>query len=113
MYANYLRMITGPLAYETIQRNLECALPSLVSVNRYIKTSGCHISENILRTEELRLYLTERSLPLIVVLSEDATRINGRVQYDKTSNQNMGFVSRLDKITGLPIPFMFPATNAE
>lgn len=74
MYAAYLRMITGPLAYETIQQNLECALPSLVSVNRYINASGCHITEGILRTEELRLYLTERLLQPIVVLSEDATR---------------------------------------
>lgn len=62
MYASYLRMITGPMAYETIQKNLESALPSLVSVNRYINASGCHINEAILRVEELKLFLAERSL---------------------------------------------------
>lgn len=113
MYATYLRMITGPLAYETIQRNLECALPSLVSVNRYIKASGCHITEGILRTEELRLYLAERCVPPVVVLSEDATRITGKVQYDKRTNQLIGFVLPLNNTNGLPIPFMYPARNAE
>lgn len=112
-YAAYLRMITGPLAYETIQRNLECALPSLVTVNRYITASGCHMNEGILRTEELGLYLAERSLPPAVVLSEDATRITGRVQYDKRSNQLIGFVLPLNQTNGLPIPFKYPARNAE
>lgn len=113
MYASYLRMITGPLAYDTIQRNLECALPSLVSVNRYINASGCFMNEGILRTEELRLYLSERLLQPVVVLSEDATRITGRVQYDKRSNQLIGFVLPLNNATGLPIPFKYPARNAE
>lgn len=31
----YLRLLTGPLAYETIQKNLDCSLPSLSSTNRY------------------------------------------------------------------------------
>lgn len=113
MYAAYLRMISGPLAYETIQRNLECALPSLVSINRYINASNCRLNEGILRTEELRLFLTERSLQPIVILSEDATRITGRVQYDKRSNQLVGFVLPLNSANGLPIPFKYPARNAE
>lgn len=113
MYATYLRMIAGPLAYETIQKNLECALPALVSVNRYINASGYRMNEGILRTEELQLYLTERSLQPTVVLSEDATRITGRVQYDKRSNQLIGFVLPLNSANGLPIPFKYPARNAE
>lgn len=113
MFASYMRMIMGTFAYETIQRNMECAIPSLVSVNRYINASGCHINEGILRTEELRLYLSERSLQPIVVISEDATRISGRIQYDRTTNQLIGFVLPLNSANGLPIPFAYPARNAE
>lgn len=31
LYAAYLRMLIGPMAYETLQKNLECSLPSLPS----------------------------------------------------------------------------------
>lgn len=37
-YASYYRLLSGPLAYETLQKNLPCALPSLSTVNRYIHT---------------------------------------------------------------------------
>lgn len=111
-YASYLRMICGPLAYETIQRNLECALPALSSTNRYILKSNCNISEGILRNEELLLYLKKRNLPLVVSLSEDATRIIGRVQYDPKSNQLVGFTLQLNRSNGMPIPHSFPARSA-
>lgn len=113
LFAANLRMLAGPLAYETIQKNMPRALPALVSTNRYIHGSGCQITEGILRTEELRLYLDERSLAPVVCLSEDATRICGRVQYDTKSNQLLGFVAPLNKSNGLPIPFAFPARSAE
>lgn len=112
-YAALLRMIAGPFAYEILQRNLKMCLPSLPSTNRYIRSSNCHISEGILRCEELAFYLAERSLEPVVCLSEDATRITGRVQYDAKSNQLVGFVLPLNEQNGLPIPFMFPARNAE
>lgn len=112
-YAAYLRMICGPLAYETIQRNLECALPSLTSTNRYIKSANCHVVEGVLRSEELLLYLKERNLPLVVSLSEDATRIIGRIQYDAATNQIIGFTLPLNHSNGMPIPYFFPARTAE
>lgn len=113
LFASYIRMIAGPLAYETIQRNLEGAIPSLVSTNRYIRQSHCHIREDIregiLRCEELRIYLVERKLPMTVSLSEDATRIIEKVQYDPNTNQLFGFVPSIDDSNGMPIPFQFPA----
>lgn len=104
-------MLCGPLAYNTIHRNLEGALPSLVSTNRYIKSSNCDAIEGVLRCEELLKYLTERNLPLCVCLSEDATRIVGRIQYDSKTVQIIGFTSPIDKQTGLPKPQAFPARN--
>lgn len=95
-FASYLRMICGPLGYETIQRNLECALPSLTTTNRYISKSNRDIVEGVLRAEELLTYLSKRKLPLAVCLSEDATRIVGRIQYDVKTNQVVGFTLPLD-----------------
>lgn len=52
-WAAYLRMRAGPLAYNDLQRNLEGALPSLSTTNRYIKRSNTSIVEGILRSHEL------------------------------------------------------------
>lgn len=112
-FASLLRMLTGPLAYEILQKNLECCLPSLPSTNRYIRSSNHRIIEGILRRDELKIYLEERNLPLIVSLSEDATKITGRVQYDAFTDQLVGFVLPISKQNGMPIPFSFPAQNAK
>lgn len=112
LFASYLRMLIGPMAYETLYRNLEGALPSLSSANRYIRASNCHMTEGILRGDELCVYLKQRKQPLIVSLSEDATRIVGKVQYDSTSNQLIGFVLPINTKDAMPIPFAYPARNA-
>lgn len=112
LFAAYLRMLIGPLAYETLHRNLECALPALSSVNRYIRASNCNITEGILRCHELKIYLAEHGTSFCVNLSEDATRTIGRVQHDSKSNQLVGFVLPIGDKTGMPIPFQYPATNA-
>lgn len=113
LFSAYLRMIVGPLAFESIHRNLEAAIPSLPSTNRYIRKYKSHITEGILRYGELKLYLEKRKLPLVVSLSEDATRIVDKVQYDATTNQLIGFVPPLNKQNGLHIPFKFPARSAD
>lgn len=111
-FASYLRMIIGPMAYETLYKNLEGALPALSSANRYIRASNCHTSEGILRCDELCVYLKDRKQPAVVSLSEDATRIVGKVQYDSSSNQLVGFVLPSNSEFGMPIPFAYPARNA-
>lgn len=112
LFASYIRMITGPLAYKTIQKNLEAALPSLSSTNRYIRKFNCHITEAVLRCDELKVYLEERNLPLVVSLLEDGTRIVDRVQYCAVTNQLIGLVPPIRNETGMPIPFTRPARNA-
>lgn len=113
LLSSFLRMIAGLMPYEFVQKNLEHCLPSLSSTNRYIQSSGYHVTEGVLRCEELAIYLSERSLEPVVCLSEDATRITGRVQYDSKSNQLIGFVLPLSSGNGVPIPFKYPARNAE
>lgn len=111
-YAAVFRMLSGPMAYELLQKNLPLALPSLSATNRFINQSHRNVIEAELRSHELYTYLVDRDLPLQVCLSEDATRITNRVQYDSTTNQLLGFVPPLDK-NGLPIPFSFKARSAK
>lgn len=113
LFSSYLRMIVGPLAYDTIHRNLEAAVPSLSSTNRYISSFKSHIVEGVLRCDELKIYLESRGLPLIVSLSEDGTRVQDKVQYDSTTNQLIGFVPPINEINGMPIPLTYPARSAE
>lgn len=113
MISSYIRMICGRFAYSTIQKNFEGVIPSIVSTNRYIKSSGCCIVEGEIRSKQLLKYLNDRGLPLAVILSEDATRVVGRIQYDTPSNQIMGFVLPINKYTGMPDTCAYPARNAE
>lgn len=110
-FSSYIRMLTGPLAYHTLQRNLEGGIPSLQSTNRYIRETHFRMTECVLRCNELVSYLNDRGLPLAVSLSEDATRIIGRIQYDRKSNQLLGFVPPLNNVNGMPIANSYHARN--
>lgn len=113
LFSIYLRIIVGKLAYQTLQSNLEAALPSLPTVDRYIRSSHFQIIPGVLRTGELLQYLNERNLPKMVSISEDMTRIINRVQYDSRTNQLYGFVEPINRQTGMPIPCCFPARFCE
>lgn len=110
--AKYLRLIAGPFAYDTIQRNLDCSLPSLASTNRYIRSTSGHIVEGQLRCLQLKQYLIDKKLPPVVCLSMDETRIESAIQYDAQTNQIIGFTLPLNKSIGLPIALQYPARNA-
>lgn len=105
-------MLAGRSAYQTIHRNLKLAIPSLSSVDKYIRQAKDTLVEGQLRCRELLTYLEKRKLPLIVSLSEDATRIDGRPQYYSKSNEILGFVLPLNE-HGMPKPHSFLARNAD
>lgn len=111
MFASYIFMLSGPLAYETLNANLPLSIPSISTVHRFITDKGPRVIEGDMRTDELLKYLKNRNLPLIVSLSEDATRITAKISYDPSTNQLIGFTLRLDK-NGMPIKFSFPARSA-
>ncbi|XP_037035540.1 uncharacterized protein LOC119073834 [Bradysia coprophila] len=110
-FAAFIKMISGLLAYETLHANFPLSLPSVSTVNRYISDNGPDIIEGKLRTDELLYFLESRNLPLVVSLSEDATRITAKISYDPNTNQLVGFAPPLDE-NGMPITFSFAATNA-
>lgn len=109
-FSAYIFMLGGRWCYETLQKNI--ALPSPTSVSRYLHEHGPHIVEGQLRCQELNEYLQERNLPLYVWLSEDATRITGRVQYDSAYNQLVGFNLPLND-DGMPVSFSYMARSAK
>lgn len=60
--------------------------------------------------EELVIYLKQFNLDPVVSFSVDATRVEGKSQYDSRTNQIIGFVLPLNK-NGLPTPYSFAARN--
>ncbi|XP_046409390.1 uncharacterized protein [Neodiprion pinetum] len=107
-FASYIFMIGGRLSYETLCANLP--LPSPSSVSRYLLENGPDIIEGQLRLQELKNYLIKADLPLVIWVSEDATRITGTVQYDPKTNQLIGLVLPTDK-NGMPKCKSFMATS--
>lgn len=110
MFAAYIFMLCGLLAYETLNANLPLSIPSTSTVRRFITNQGPRVIEGEMRTDELLKYLKDRKLPLQVSLSEDATRITAKISYDPTTNQLIGFALPLDE-NGMPIKFSFPARS--
>ena len=108
LFATYLYTIGGRMLYETLYANLP--LPSLTTVSRTINKYNYFIREGQCRAKELKEFLISRNLPLVVWLSEDATRLTGRVQYDKETNQLIGFVLPFDS-NGMPIANTCSATS--
>lgn len=104
----YLFQIGGKLCYETIQANF--SLPSLTSVYRYMKSSASNIEEGQFRWKELEDYLKKHNVQ-DVWLSEDATKITEKIQYNCKTNQLTGFVLPYDE-NGVPRQNIYQARYA-
>lgn len=112
MFASYMKSIGGTLLFETVHANLSTSVPSpSPTVNRFMDVKGSKIVEGVLRVDELKTYLEERNVPLIVWIAEDATRNVGKVCYDSATNELVGFVPPLDE-HGMPVLHLFSARNA-
>lgn len=114
LFGTYLFTIGGKMLYETLYAKLP--IPSLSTISRtigYSRTIGsvCDIQEGVCRAKDLKAFLVTRGLPLMIWISEDATRITGRIQYDTRSNQLVGFVLPLNN-NGMPVTGSYPASSA-
>lgn len=105
-------MLSGTLAYSTLKANLPYLIPSISTVRTCIDKFKAekNIFEGVLRCKELKEYLINNNLPLFVSVSEDATSINNRVQYDKKTNQLVGFVLPLNE-NGMPMSHTYLARS--
>lgn len=96
-------MLGGRLAYQTFKANATHSMPSLSAIDDYIGRVKSNAEEGVLRTDGLAKYLQDLNLPKIVSLSEDGTRIVNRIQYDKGTNQLVGFVLPIQDTNGMPL----------
>lgn len=111
-FSLYLFYSGGKLLYETLQANLKHMLPSLSTLYRFRRSLQMgQIEEGKFNFKGLSIFLEERNLPRVVWVSEDATRINGKIEYDSRTNKVLGFVLPLQN--GMPDSSAYLAKNAE
>lgn len=109
LFSAYLFIIGGRSTYKTLCANLP--LPSITTVLSSIKVNGNFVIEGEMNFQGLSDFLTKHNLVRCLWMSEDATGITARIQYDQTTNQIVGFVLPLNE-NGLPNIQIYPATNA-
>lgn len=110
-YLSVLRIFSGPAAYEIYEANCKNAVPSPKTLSHFIHSTKSRIREGSIRAEGLLKYLNERNLPLFVSLCEDATSVNGRLQYDSFWDEVIGGVLPLNS-NGMPRVGFFEASTA-
>lgn len=94
-----------------MQNSLSIKLGFNIHVNsncpvRCVNDLKSRVVEGELRSEELMKYLDEHKAKKIVWISEDATAITSKVNYDPITNQLVGILLPLGK-NGNPIPFRY------
>lgn len=109
-FSSSLYLLGGRMCYKLLEKNLP--LPALPTVSRYVQANGPSIREGELRCAELKTYLEDRKLEPKVWISEDATRITGRVQYDSSTNELIGFVLPMSS-NGMPLRGVYQARSAK
>lgn len=102
-FSIYLFIIGGRLLYETLYCNMKNVLPSIITIFWYMDQTQDKNKEGTFRFKELRLFLIHRNLPLQVWISEDGTRITGKIEYEEHSKKLVGFV--------LPLKNGWPQTD--
>lgn len=80
---------------------------------QYISQSKSTVIEGDFRAEGLLRHIEKVNAPRKVWISEDATGIVSRVEFDPSTNQVVGLVLPTNHTSGMPIPFTFMARSAE
>ena len=107
-----LLLYSGPMAYNLIQKNMEDAIPSLRIVQRMIQSEYYPLSEAQFQFDGLVNHLDEYNSPFFVAISEDATRVVARVEYDHENDRIVGFVLPCSE-DELPLTDSFLAASFE
>lgn len=90
---------------------MKSVLPSISCLNKFVKKTSRKIEEGVFDYDGLKEFLEERNLPKVIWISEDATRVTGKIEYDVKTNKLIGFV--LPIVNGLPVTNTFLATSAK
>lgn len=104
--------MAGPTAYDLLHKNMPEAMPSLSTIRKEMRKSYSNLVEGEFRFDKLSAHLDAHKCPRLISISEDATRIIRRIEYDENSNKLVGFVLPVDS-NFLPITDSFLATSFE
>lgn len=86
-FAVYLFYVGGRLLYETLHANMKNALPPISTLNRYLDRHHEQKQQGTFDFGGLAKFLQANGLPKIVWISEGATRITRKIQYDSKTNK--------------------------
>lgn len=106
-FCEYLYLKGGFNCYKNLYLNSPIPAPSTLKNNLQagrMETSKLYI-------EELVLFLKKYDSPFEVIISEDATRISNRIEYDPTTNEIYGLLAKTDSTTGMPSQNFFKANK--
>lgn len=103
-------LAVGSSAYKLLHANMPEGFPSLSTVEREAKKRYTVPCEGEFLFDKLLAHLEAYSAERIVSISEDATRVVSRVEYDDSSDKIVGFVLPLNN-NGLPRKDCFRATS--
>lgn len=78
-------------------------LPKKSTLYRFYSNQLETISEGVVRVKDLALFIERAKLSRYVWISEDATAITSRVEYDSKSRRIIGNMYPDDPVTGMPI----------
>jgi len=95
---------------QTLHIKMKHALPSISTLFRFLDNTQSKVVEGDFRFEELKLFSIKKNLLFKIWISEDATRITGKIEYDCKSNKIIGFVLPLKN--GCPQYNSFSTTSA-
>ena len=109
-FATALFLYSGPLAYEFLQQNVLQAVPCTRTTQSANYAEYNSTDEGSFRFDELQAHIERYKTPRCVSISEDATRVIGRVEYDNITDRCVGFVLPLDD-NRLPIVGSFVANS--
>lgn len=108
----HVKETCGPNGYQNIKMNSHDGMPSIHSVIKHSMKIRKTINEGRLMAKDLKAYLLNHNLDMVVALSEDATNVNGRIDYTARTNQIVGYVPPMYEGTCMPIPDSYEATSA-
>lgn len=91
---------------------MEYTLPSISTLFRFLDNTQTKVTEGDFRFGELRVFLIKRNLPPKIWVSDDATRITGKIEYDNQCENIIEFVLPLNN-DDCPQTDYFSATSAE
>lgn len=106
-----LYLLSGRMAYEILYANLQSSLPSITTIKTMLDKETNDFKMGIIRVQELKKWLTSRSLRLSICVAEDLTKIIESVQYNSKENSLDGLSPPLG-CNGFPKIGQFPAKNA-